>query len=244
MSLMPIGEMGRPDKRRAKSAGFTYEYPRPTVTVDIIIFTVTKGELQVLLIKRKNDPFKNCLALPGGFVNENESLEAAAHRELLEETGVGDESGNYLFLEQIAAFGDPGRDPRGHTVSVAYMALVSSDKEIRAGDDATGAFWFRASLLENDGLDLPYTLAFDHQKILEIAIANLRGKLDYINQRFFGPWPLAVGFHLIPKRFTLAQLQGVYEAILGKKLTNFHKKIVESGVVKKVDGPRLFEFRR
>ena len=136
---------------------FTYEYTSPAVTVDITIFTVRNDELNVLLIKRAETPFQGEWALPGGFVTENEGLEAAAERELVEETGV---SG--VYLEQLATFGAPGRDPRGHTITVAYYALIPSDNlELTASTDAEGVAWF--------GIDKLPDLAFDHDEILELV---------------------------------------------------------------------------
>lgn len=138
-------------------AKFTYDYPRPSVTVDIVI--VTREERpRVLLIRRKNEPFRGMWAIPGGFVDMDEPLEAAARRELREETGIQAPR----RLEQLATFGDPGRDPRGRTISVAYLALVDPRKvRPHAADDAAEAGWHR--------LDRPPKLAFDHAKILAAA---------------------------------------------------------------------------
>ena len=229
----------------SKRGKYAYEYPRPAVTVDIVILTVRDGQLQVLLIKRGGEPFKNCWAIPGGFldVDDDKSLEDAARRELAEETGLAD-----VFIEQLYGFGDRGRDPRGRVVTFAYYALVSSDKEIKAGSDAKEACWFNVGrkISRADGSDGEHdlVLAFDHQKILDCAISRLRNKLEYTT----------VGFQLMPKRFTLRQLQVVYEAILGKKLDvgNFRKKILQGGLVKAtgraVGGAhrpaRLFEFKK
>jgi 8-oxo-dGTP diphosphatase len=175
------------------------------VTVDIVIFTIQSDELKVLLVKRGIPPFKGQLALPGGFVHEDESLDEAAMRELREETGVSD-----VFLEQLYSFGEPGRDPRERIITVAYYALISADRsQLAAGTDTTEAAWWPVSKLP--------ALAFDHRKILDYALERLRNKLEYTT----------VGFQLLPAKFSLTELQGVYEAILGKKLDkrNFRRKI-------------------
>ena len=131
------------------------------VAVDIVIFTLREGVLHVLLIRRGVPPFKGKWALPGGFVEEAESLDAAALRELEEETGVSD-----VYLEQLYSFGDPKRDPRGRVLSISYFALLSSERELRSGTDAADARWFPA-------YDAP-RLAFDHRKILDYALVRLR----------------------------------------------------------------------
>jgi 8-oxo-dGTP diphosphatase len=191
---------------------FTYEYPRPALTVDCVVFGLDEGDLKVLLIQRGKAPYRGRWALPGGFVNMDEKLETAALRELSEETGLGG-----LFLEQLYTFGDPGRDPRGRTISVAYYALVAlAGRTIAAADDAKKAAWFAVS-------DLP-SLAFDHQRILEVAVARLKAKVRY----------QPIGFELLPARFTLSQLQHLYETILDRKLDkrNFRKKILGMDVLK------------
>src|SRR5262245_9236856 len=140
---------------------FTYEYPRPSVTVDIVIVTKEKKP-RVLLIRRKHPPFEGHWALPGGFIDMDESLEESARRELLEETGV--RTGK---LVQLATFGDPGRDPRGRTISVVYLARVDPKQlKPRAADDAAEVGWFP--------LQRPPQLAFDHKTILATARAYLR----------------------------------------------------------------------
>ncbi len=182
------------------------------VTVDIVIFTVRDRTLQVLLVKRGIPPFKGQHAIPGGFIHEGESLEAAALRELYEEAGVRN-----VFLEQLYSFGDPQRDPRGRVITVAYYALIASDKfSLVAGSDAVEAGWFPLS-------NLPL-LAFDHRHILDYAVERLRNKLEYTT----------VGFELLPEKFTLSQLQAVYEAILGRPLDkrNFRRKIALLGILK------------
>ena len=181
--------------------------PRPhaLVTVDLVIFTVRDDGLQVLLVQRGAAPFKDRWALPGGFVREEEPLEEAALRELEEETGVRD-----VYLEQLYTFGEPDRDPRGRVITVAYFALIAGDRQtLAAGTDAAAARWWPAGS--------PPALAFDHRQILDYAIERLRNKLEYTT----------VGFQLLPAKFTLTQLQRVYEAILGRALDkrNFRRKM-------------------
>jgi 8-oxo-dGTP diphosphatase len=195
---------------------YTYEYPRPSLTVDCIIFGLDESSrLKVLLIQRAKDPFKNHWALPGGFVDENETLEAAALRELQEETGVSD-----VFIEQLFTFGTPGRDPRGRVVTVAYYALINlAEHKIGADTDAQDVKWFPIN-------ELP-PLAFDHAEILETAITRLRSKLRY----------QPVGFELLAEKFTLTQLQKLYETILDKELNkrNFRTKILKMDILKEED---------
>jgi 8-oxo-dGTP diphosphatase len=181
------------------------------VTVDIVLFTIRDRKLYLLLIKRLAKPFENRYALPGGFVHEDESVDAAAIRELREETGV-----DQVYLEQLYTFGDPKRDPRGRVITVAYYALVPHNQSLQAGTDAADAAWFPVT-------DLP-PLAFDHRKIVEYAHQRIRNKLDYTN----------VGFELLPDKFTLTELQLVHEAILGENLDkrNFRRKIIQKGIVK------------
>jgi 8-oxo-dGTP diphosphatase len=182
------------------------------VTVDIVIFTLREGSLQVLLVKRGVPPFEGQYAIPGGFIREDESLEEAALRELHEETGVRN-----VFLEQLYTFGDPKRDPRGRVITVAYYALIASDKlSLVAGADAAEAQWFPASSVP--------PLAFDHKSILDYALERLRNKLEYTT----------VGFQLLAEKFTLGELQAVYEAILGRPLDkrNFRRKLALLGILK------------
>jgi 8-oxo-dGTP diphosphatase len=138
----------------------TYEYARPSVTVDIVVVT-REAQPRVLLIRRKKEPFAGAWAIPGGFVDPGETLAAAAERELREETGVEN-----VALEQLAAFGDPGRDPRGWTVSVAFLAQVDPNTSATAADDAAAVDWHPLDAL-------PQALAFDHDKILARARARL-----------------------------------------------------------------------
>jgi 8-oxo-dGTP diphosphatase len=182
------------------------------VTVDIVIFTIRDRALQVLLVKRGVPPYEGQHAIPGGFIREGESLEEAAEREFYEEAGV-----RKVFLEQLYTFGDPKRDPRGRVITVAYYALIGSDKlSLVAGADAAEACWFPVSKLPR--------LAFDHKRILGYALERVRNKLKYTN----------VGFQLLPRKFTLSELQAVYEAILGRRLDkrNFRRKMTLLGIVK------------
>lgn len=141
-------------------AEYRYRFPRPAVTVDIVLFASIKDEYNVLLIKRRDDPYKGKWALPGGYVNENEDLEDAAWRELGEETGLKGKSG----LIQVGAFGEPGRDPRGHVIAVAFAAIVKARKP-KAADDAADAKWHRLSKIPG--------LAFDHAEILAKAAKRI-----------------------------------------------------------------------
>jgi len=142
--------------------GYTYDYPRPMVTVDAVVFAVRDAGLSVALIERKNPPFAGAWALPGGFVEMDEPLRAAAARELAEETGL-----TRVRLEQFHAFGDPGRDPRGRSIAVAYWGVIDASRQtLRAGDDAAAAQWHRVNALPE--------LAFDHRAIMDHAVRVLR----------------------------------------------------------------------
>ena len=185
---------------------FTYEYPRAALTVDCVVFGFDEAELKVLLIQRALEPFKGRWALPGGFVRVDETLDAAARRELVEETGLEN-----VFLEQLFTYGEVARDPRERVVSVAYFALVKlSDHRAQAATDAANAEWFPVAKLPK--------LAFDHAEIVDQAWVRLQGKVRY----------QPVGFELLPPKFTLSQLQHLYEAILGTELDkrNFRKKVL------------------
>lgn len=211
----------------------TYEFARPSVTVDCVVFGVDGEALRVLLIQRKREPFAHRWALPGGFVRMDESLDTAARRELVEETGV-----HKLYLEQLYTFGEPTRDPRGRVISVAYYALVRlSDHAIAAATDAEDARWYAVD-------ELP-ELAFDHQRIIELAHERLAAKVRYA----------PIGFELLPEEFTLSTLQRLYELVLRRPLDkrNFRKKIlatellsdtghVEQGVAHRA--ARLYRFDR
>lgn len=191
---------------------FCYDHPRPALTVDCVVFGLDGQDLKVLLIRRKAEPFAGKWALPGGFVEIEEPLEVAARRELEEETGL-----TGVALEQLYTFGDPGRDPRGRTVSVAYFALVNlaEHRPVVGASDASEARWFSYSSLP--------PLAFDHSEIVETAYRRLKDKIRRE----------PVGIDLLPPTFTLSQLQHMYEALLQRPLDkrNFRKKIVGAGLV-------------
>ena len=181
------------------------------VAVDIVLFAIKERQLSLLLIRRGIEPFKGRWALPGGLVLEQEGLDQAAARELREEAGV-----RAVYLEQFRAYGDPGRDPRGRVVSVAYVALVRADDQVlRAATDADAAAWFPVDSLPD--------LAFDHATIVGDARDHLRRALDHE----------PVGFQLLPRAFSLAALQAVHEAVLGKPLDkrNFRRKVLGEDLV-------------
>ena len=184
----------------------TYQFPRAALTVDCVVFGFDNEELKVLLIERGLDPFKGKWALPGGFVRVDETLDDAARRELEEEAGLKN-----VFLEQLYTFGALHRDPRERVVSVAYYALVKlAAHATKAATDAADARWFPLSKIPK--------LAFDHAEILGTALARLKGKVRYE----------PIGFELLPPKFTLSQLQHLYEAALESNLDkrNFRKKVL------------------
>ena len=190
--------------------GTMRSYPPFAVTVDVVLFTLTRDTLCVLAVQRGAEPFKGRWALPGGFVHPDENLERAARRELREETGL---DATRIHLEQLATYGDPHRDPRRRVVSVAYLALAPGLPAPAAGSDAAGA----------DCVDVDHllrsrsALAFDHGEILKDGLDRARSKLEYT--------PLATAF--CPREFTIAELRRVYEIVWGTQLDprNFHRKV-------------------
>ena len=246
----------------------TYEYPRPAVTVDIVVFTMRAEDLAVLLIRRAADPFEGAWALPGGFVEENEALEKAAARELAEETSL-----TSVGLEQLGAFGAPGRDPRGHTVSIVFYTFVAGESApiIVAGDDAAEAAWhplrtlpLRSSLNRVAGPpaaplrrgEVPPAppsagragkrtpmprLAFDHATILEAARQRLQERLAarWRDPELGFDAVRELRFQLVPVNFTLAELQGVYEAILGHTIDRrrFRARLLAQKMVEPLTTP-------
>lgn len=196
------------------------QYERPSVTVDVLLFTIEENELKILLVKRNEDPFKGGWALPGGFVKMDESLDDAAKRELSEESGVKN-----VYLEQLYTFGNPKRDPRTRVITVTYMALTTkSEWKLSSSGDVTEAEFFKVDSLPK--------LAFDHDEIVKYGLERLRNKLGYTN--------IVLG--LLPGSFTLTELQKVYEIILKSKIDkrNFRKKILSTGLIvssgKKLEG--------
>ena len=193
---------------------YQYQYPHPAVTVDCIIFGFDELTLKVMLVQRKSEPFAKMWALPGAFVNEDESLENCAERVLMKEGNI---SG--VYLEQLFTFGNPSRDPRERVISVAYMGLVkTADFELIAGNDELQIEWRDINQVQD--------LAFDHSQILETAIQRIRGKIRY----------QPIGFELMNAKFTLPQLQQLYEAILGQSLDrrNFRKKLLSMQILKQL----------
>jgi 8-oxo-dGTP diphosphatase len=214
-------------------------YERPSVTVDVVIFTLIERELNVLLIRRRRWPHEGLWAIPGGFVQMDEGLEQAARRELEEETGVRD-----IYLEQLYTFGEPKRDPRTRVISVAYFALVRADKQkLRVSEETMDVRWFPVRRL-------PGALAFDHDVILATALDRLRSKLEYTT----------LAFQLLPEVFSIMELKEVYEQIWGEdKLDsgkidkgNFYRKIKDADILEDTGMRRegrgrptkLYRFRR
>ena len=191
---------------------YTSDYPILDVTVDIVVLTLRDGELCALAIRRGAPPYQGRWALPGGFVEVDEALEAAALRELQEETGVSPGS---VRLEQLATYGAPGRDPRRRTVSVAWLAVLPRPAVPEAGSDASHAAWRPAEWLISRG-----RLAFDHKEILRDGVERTRSKLEYTN--------IATAF--LETEFTIAALREVYEVVWGHPLDagNFHRKVTKT----------------
>lgn len=194
---------------------YTYQHPHPAVTVDCVVFGFDEADLKLLLIRRSLEPHLGAWALPGGFVGIDESLDDAARRELGDETGV-----SQLYLEQLYTFGDPRRDARERVISVAHYALVKlSQYSVRAGTDAKEVAWFPVA-------ELP-RLAFDHEQIVEVALQRVKAKVRYE----------PIGFELLPEKFTLGELQRLYETVLEQPLDkrNFRKKIIGMELLEPLD---------
>lgn len=190
---------------------YTYNYPRPAVTVDCVIFGFDKNELQVLLTQRAIEPDKGKWAFPGGFMNMDETADDCARRKLLEEAGL-----KSVFMEQLYTFTEIERDPRYRVISIAYYALVkSTDYILEAGKNIADVKWFPLNQISD--------LAFDHNQILKLATERLRGKIRY----------QPIGFELLPNEFTLPELHRLYETILERNIDrgNFRKKILNMNLL-------------
>lgn len=192
---------------------YCYRYPHPAVTTDCVIFGFDGERLQVLLIERGIEPFKGRWAFPGGFIKMDETAEEGALRELKEETGMEN-----AFIQQFHTFSNPLRDPRERVITIAFYALVRI-LEVKGGDDAASARWFP--------LDEIPALAFDHDHMLRMATQRLRQEIH------FHP----IGFELLPEKFTLRELQSLYEAILGITFDrrNFAKKMLHLEILNELD---------
>lgn len=188
---------------------YTYEYPRPSVTTDCVIFGYDGNNLKVLLVQRGIEPYKGQWAFPGGFLQMTETASECAKRELKEETGLEN-----AYMEQFHTFSDVERDPRGRVITIAYLALVKI-ADVEGGDDAARAEWFPLS-------EIPQ-LAFDHDRILRMAFIKLKERMH------FEP----VGFELLPETFKLPELQNLYEAILEVHFdrANFAKKMLAMDIL-------------
>jgi 8-oxo-dGTP diphosphatase len=189
-----------------KTETFCYPHPHPAVTTDVVLFTILGQRLKILLIKRAGEPFAGSWALPGGFLEIDEDLDACAQRELQEETGIRD-----VYVEQLYTFGRPDRDPRERVISVVYYALVPAERlNPQPGSDATATGWFALEALPN--------LAFDHREVIAMAHRRLVAKLDYST----------IAFHFLPETFTLGELQQVYETLRGEAVDkrNFRKWVL------------------
>ena len=195
------------------------DFPRVAVTVDVVVFTIRNEALQVLLVERGQEPFRGAWALPGGFVQPHEDLDAAAARELLEETNV---SVGVPYLEQLGSYGSPGRDPRMRVITVAYWAACAELEQPRGGGDAAYSDLVPLAKIERGGI----RLAFDHGRIVEDAVERLRSKLEYT----------ALATKFCPPKFTISELRRVYETIWGTRLDpgNFQRKIRQNPAFKHI----------
>lgn len=192
---------------------YSYKYPHPSVTTDCVIFSFDGTKLRVLLVQRGIEPYKGRWAMPGGFMQMDESAEEGALRELKEETGL-----QGAYIKQFHAFTEPNRDPRERVITIAFFALVKM-QEVKGADDAADARWF--------SLDAVPSLAFDHDLILCTALNELRKQIH------FEP----VGFELLPEKFTIKELQNLYEAILDVNFDrrNFYSKMKRLGILEQLD---------
>ena len=200
-------------------------YETPLVTVDNVVFTIVEQSLQVLLVQRQSEPFAGMWSIPGGFIHEGETLEEAALRALGEKTTVKD-----IYLEQLYAFGLPKRDPRARVITVSYYALIHYEKvlELEALQEQLHTEWFDVGTLPD--------LAFDHQQIVERAQSRMKERLENSS----------IAFQLLPEKFTLTELQRVYELILEKALDkrNFRKKMLATGILTELGETKMEGYHR
>lgn len=211
---------------------YCYKYPHPAVTTDCVVFGFDGDRLNVLLIERKNEPYKGCWAFPGGFLNMDETAEEGAVRELQEETGL-----KLTHMEQFHTYSDPHRDTRERVISIAHYAIIKMMR-VKGGDDAAKAQWF-------DLTKMP-TLAFDHHCMLKEAVTRLR-------EQFFRQ-PMVDG--LLPKEFTMRQLQKIYELVIGMPIESwqFSEKVIGYDILEqtnkdsepdnKENNEKLYHFKR
>ena len=216
--------MAKPSKTTHQNAGL--DFPRPHTTVDVVIFTVLSGALQVLLVQRPNvatEPYPGLWALPGGFVDvdQDRDLEACARRKLREKTGV-----TSPYLEQLGSWGSAKRDPRGWSATHVYFALIPSESvKLEKGANAADVTWFPVI-----DLGVKAKLAFDHAKILHAAITRLRNKVEYTS----------LPAYLLPDEFTLSDLQQMYEIVLERPIEKsaFRTRVLSAGLVDPVEKMR------
>lgn len=203
----------------AEKGEYTYEYPRAALTADIVAFRIEKGVLKVLLIQRGGNPYRGMWALPGGFMDMNETIEECARRELYEETGIRD-----VYMDQFRMFSSVYRDPRGRVVSMAFVALLRPDEnEVAAGDDAAAARWFDVDKLPQ--------LAFDHSAVIRGAREHLAEMLRLH----------PVAFRLVGLRFTLDDVRRVYEIVYRRNYDrrNFSRKLLQTGMIEPTSLPLI-----
>jgi 8-oxo-dGTP diphosphatase len=202
---------------------YTYPYPRPAVTADVVPLAWRAGRLAVLLVRRGRPPFLGMWAMPGGFLDEHEQAEACARRELAEETGI-----RHVRLDFLSAYDRPDRDPRGRTITLAYVGLVAPCQEAAAGDDAAETAW-------HDPLTPP-DLAFDHSEMLSDALALLRDRAAHS----------ALLFSLLPPRFALAEAHALYQAVMGRPIPqrSFEASLRHTGILARCGRSATYRVRR
>lgn len=210
------------------------DYPRPSVAVDLVVFTIIDARLVVLLVRRREHPFKGAWVVPGGFVKvgpsaaeQGEDLDAAARRELHEETGLDPER---VHIEQLMTFGNAGRDPRMRVISVAYVALVRPDLApiVKAGGDVSDVKWVSIDELKK------LELGFDHRDVVTTALERVRAEVESSD----------IAFDLVPLTFTIPELRNVHSIVLDREMDpgNFRRKfnrMLEDGLIEQAPGKRI-----